>query len=141
MFNLEIKKKSGSNNNPDIHNSKVPSSYLINNLEENVGFSFGLKRAKLDNFSIVIKARNNILRRKKKIFFLIIQLFKRNQAKLLQYINRKFLCRVTWNFAYCPFKTFLLTCLMTLNHFLMFGGFLKSMHKDFKIIFYCLVDF
>ena len=29
IFNLEIKKKSGSSINPDIHHSKVPSSDLI----------------------------------------------------------------------------------------------------------------
>ena len=29
IFNLEIKKKSGSSLNPDIHNSKVPSSDIF----------------------------------------------------------------------------------------------------------------
>ena len=29
IFNLEIKKKSGSSINPDIHHSKVPSSVLL----------------------------------------------------------------------------------------------------------------
>ena len=35
IFNLEIKKKSGSSINPDIHHSKVPSSeHLVDYMKE-----------------------------------------------------------------------------------------------------------
>jgi len=33
IFNLEIKKKSGSSINPDIHHSKVPSSGIVRNVK------------------------------------------------------------------------------------------------------------